>query len=345
MKKAALFTAMLTVLLTASLALAHTPKGGLGDAAISQDGSKLVVGGDTRVLYVLDPATLKVTDRIWLQTNIYEMEFNKDGSVLVMEDTSETLYFLSTANWEISKKVYKAGSFSAAPLVDLLAGYEAAWKRSTVKVLSMTDGQEKASLKLDSKVLMVGLSPDGAKLVVISEGPKDAEPKENPPSQLRDLERETFRQKHDGKVSVIAEYEVPSMNKISEHTMFYTPRNPKAVVYQNGVCVVITYDNVNARITGGQVTLFQSESSYNYGGGSAGNGKAMLSGGLRKGTYYNLSGEMKTTPFSINSLPGWPEYYEGFGVGPDGTGYGVTSAYRLVVIAPDGSVARVVPIY
>lgn len=344
MKKAALFAA-LALFLLAGAAQAHTPKGGLGDAAMSPDGKKLVVGGDTRVLYVLDPATLKVTDRVWLQTNIYEMEFNKDGSVLVVEDTSETLYFLSTSNWEISKKVYKAGRFSAAPQADLLAGFESGWKKSTVKVLSMNDGQEKAKLETEAKVLAVGLSPDATRLMVISEGPKDAEPKENPPKELRNLERDTFRQKHDGKVSVVTEYEVPSMKKLSEHTVFYTPHNAKAVVYQNGVCIVLTYDNVNARIADGQVTLFQSENSFNYGAGAAGNSTVMLSGGLRKGTYYNLSQEMKTTPFTINSLPGWPEYFEGFGVGPDGTGYGVTSAYRLVVVRPDGTVDRVVPIY
>jgi hypothetical protein len=52
---------------------------------------------------------------------------------------------------------------------------------------------------------------------------------------------------------------------------------------------------------------------------------------------------MKT--FEIDRLPGWPEYYKGFGFGPDGTVYGVTTAYRLVRINKNGEAEKVVPVY
>ncbi|MCP5102345.1 MAG: hypothetical protein GY950_03150, partial [bacterium] len=101
MKKIAFFLTVLFALGLFASIQAHTPKNGLGAVAVSPDGKTIVVGGDTRTLYVLDPSSLEVKKRIWLKTNIYEMAFNKDGSVLVVEDTSETLYFVKATNWQI----------------------------------------------------------------------------------------------------------------------------------------------------------------------------------------------------------------------------------------------------
>ena len=280
MRKITFIVSLLTLILSFSVE-AHTPKGGLGDAAVSPDGKILVAGGDSRVLYVISPSTLEVTKRIWLKTNIYEMEFNKDGSTLVVEDTSETLYFIDTRDWKVLNTAHKAGPMSAAPAADLVAGFASGYKKSTVKFLSMTDGTLKGKIEFPAKVISVGLDAGGKKLVLLAVGPKDQEPKKPVPKELKGIEKDTFKQKNDGKVSILAEFEVPSGKKISEKTIFYSASSPLVVVGEKRT-YIITYSNVNANIEGDKITLFNSKSSYNYGMGISPDRKAFLLGGLRE---------------------------------------------------------------
>ncbi len=342
MKKMVLLVVALTLLAVFPVE-AHTPKGGLGDAAISPDGKILVAGGDSRVLYVIDPSSLEVKDRIWLKTSIYEMEFNKDGSVLVVEDTAETLHFINTKDWKVAKTVKKGGPFSAAPMVDILAGYTSGYKESSINFYSMTDGSSKGKIEYPGKIISVGIDAQGKRVVMLAQGPKDTEEKKQTPKDLKDIEKETFKQKNDGKVSVLAEFEVPSGKKISEKTIFYSANSPIIIVTDKRT-LIINYGNVNANIEGDAITLFRGESSYNYGMEVSADRKTFLLGGLRDGTR-GTSADLNMTTFNIDRLPGWPEYFKGFGFAQDGTGYGVTTAYRLVKIGQDGSVVKAVPIY
>jgi hypothetical protein len=271
------------------------------------------------------------------------MEFNKDGSTLVVEDTSETLYFINTRDWKVLNTVKKAGPMSAAPAVDLVAGIASGYKKSTVKFLSMKDGTLKGKVEFPAKVISVGLDAGGTRLVLLAAGPKDQEPKKPAPKELKGIEKDTFKQENDGKVSILAEFEVPSGKKISEKTIFYSAGSPLMVVGEKRT-YIITYNNVNANIEGDKITLFKSKSSYNYGMGISPDRKAFLLGGLRQGTLVNAENLAMTT-FKIDKLPGWPEYYKGFGFGPDGTGYAVTTAYRLVKIGKTGTIGKTVPIY
>jgi len=331
---------LLTITLTA---WAHIPKGGLADTAISPDGSILVAGGDSRTLYVLDPATLEIKNRIWLKTNIYEMEFNKDGKVLVVEDTSEALHFISVKDWKVFKKVTKAGSFSAAPAVDLLAGLAGGYKKSTIKFISMSDGSLKGQVEFPGKVDAIGLDVKGSRLVVLAPGPKGKETKKNKPNGLRGEDADLFVQQNDGKISILAEYKVPSGQKIKEQEIYYSTRTPVIMVGEKQIRL-IGYSNINATIEGSTITLFKGKSSYNYGVGLSPDRKFYLLGGLRQGTRI-VNDTLGMTTFKLDTLPGWPEYYKGFGFAADGTGYAVTTAYRLVKISKEGTIVKAVPLY
>lgn len=342
MKKKFLFVALLTLFLAFSIN-AHTPKNGLGDAAVSPDGKILAAGGDSRVLYIMDPSSLEVKKRVWLKTGIYEMEFNKDGSILVVEDTSEDLYFVKTTDWQVLKTIRKGGPMSAAPAADLLAGFTSGYKKSTAAFYSMTDGALKGKVECPAKIVSVGLNAKGTRMVLMAEGPKDMETKKQRPKELKGIEKDIFTQKNDGKVSILAEYEVPSGKKISEKTIFYSTSSPLILVGEKKT-YIIGYSNVNAVIEGDNITLFNGKSSYNYGMGISPDRKAFLLGGLRDGTLVHVDGLAMTT-FKIDSLPGWPEYYKGFGFGPDGTGYAVTTSFRLVKIDKTGKIEKTVPVY
>lgn len=322
---------------------AHVPKGGLGDVAVTPDGKTLVVGGDSRVLYVLDASSLEVKNRIWLKTNIYEMEFNKDGSILVVEDVADSLYFINTRDWQTIKKIPKAGLMSAAPAVNLVAGVSSGYKMSTVKFFSMTDGTQKGEVKFPAEVIGIGLNATGNRLVLFAKGPKDKEAKKPVPKDLRGLDRDIFKQKNDGQVSIIAEFEVPAGKKIKEKTTFYYVISPVLLVAEK-ITYILNYSNVNAKIEGDNITLFNGKSSYNYGIGVSPNRNYILLGGLRQGTYIEVAG-LKQTTFRIDQLPGWPEYFKGFGFAADGTGYAVTTAFRLIKINKTGVVEKAVPVY
>jgi WD40 repeat protein len=322
---------------------AHTPKNALAAAAVSPDNKTLVTGGDNRVLYVLDQATMNVQKRVWLKTNIYNMAFNKTGSTLVVEDTSETLYFIDTKNWQVKTTIKKAGSISAAPAADILAGVASGYRKSTVKFISMTDGTIKGQLEFPGKVNSIGIDAQGTRLVLLASGPKGKEAKAKTPKTLRGFEASAFKQKNDGKVSILAEYAVPSGKQLSMKTIFYSS-NSAAILVGKKKTLIINYANVNASIEGDNISLFRAISSYNYGIGISPDRKTLLVGGLRGGTLVNAE-NMEMKSFKIDKLPGWPEYYKGFGFGPDGTGYAVTTAYRLVKIDKNGVIVKAVPVY
>ena len=337
------FTVFIVCLLAVS-ATAHTPKGGLGAVAISPDGKTLVVGGDNRVLYVLDAANHEVLKRIWLKTNIYEMEFNSDGSTLVVEDTKEILRFIDTASWKVMNQVKNAGNFSAAPGVDLLAGMKPSYKLTKIYILSMKDGKRQKTVEHAGNARVIGLSPKGDRLVVLADGPRDMEEKKKPGKNLRGLERAKFLQYHDGRTSVLAEYDLASGKQTKLQTVFYAPGGYKGLLVRDDASLVLSYSNLNAVWQGDKVELMHSQNSYNYGAGISPDQNVFLTGGLRDGTLVQADG-LKMVKFGIDSLPGWPEYYLDFAVGPDGTGYGVTTAYRLVVISPQGKLIKAAPIY
>ena len=344
MKRMTIFVAVITLCLLWAPAQAHTPKNALGAVAMSPDGKILVAGGDTRALYVLDPKNFEVIKRIWIQTNIYEMAFNRDGSTLVVEDTKETLYFFDTATWKIKNQVKKAGNFSAAPKVDLLAGMNPGYKKSRILLLSMSDGKQQGIIEHPGKALVIGLSPDGKKLVVLSDGPRDIEPKKKAPKKLRGLERAAFLQQHDGRTGVFTQYDVASGKQTRQQTVFYNPGGFVGMALAGDACYVLSYSNLNGKWQGDSFEMFHSQNSYNYGAGVSSDHKRFATGGLRDLTYVELDG-LKMLKQKISSLPGWPEYFKGFGFGPDGSLYGVTTAYRLVVISPQGKLVKVVPIY
>ncbi|MCP5049265.1 MAG: hypothetical protein GY940_18995 [bacterium] len=343
MRNKTIFIVSLLTLICAFHLRAHTPKNALGAVAVGPDGKTLVVGGDNRILYVLDQASLKVRERIWLKTNIYNMAFNKNGSTLVMEDSSETLYFIRTEDWKVLTKITKAGSISAAPAVDMVAGVDSGYKKSTVKLFSMTDGTLKGQVEFPGKVVSIGIDAKGTRLVLLAQGPKGKETKNATPKNLRGIEASVFKQNNDGRVSTLAEFTVPSGKKLSEKTIFYSAGSP-VILVGGKKTLIIDYSNVNAKIEGDKITLFKAESSFNYGIGISPNRKTFLVGGLRNGTLADVENlAMKT--FKVDKLPGWPEYYKGFGFGPDGTGYAVTTAYRLVKIDKNGKIEKTVPVY
>ncbi|MHC4393099.1 MAG: YncE family protein, partial [Planctomycetota bacterium] len=255
---------------------------------------------------------------------------------------------LDTKTWKLDKEIKKVSFSSAARAVDRVAVLEKGSKGSAVKLLSMTDGSEQAAVSFEKgvRIATFGINADATRLAVFTQGVKDeAEPVDRKvPKGLRGAEAADWKQQHDGKTSKLFVYELPSGKQLAEHKLAYTTGDAH-VFFQGDKVIAVNYSNVNARIDSeGKCEVFQLENSYNYGAGVSSDQKVILSGGLAKGSYTAIEGLAAKT-FKVDKLPGWPEYFKGFAVATDGTGYAGTSAYRVIKVKPDGSVEKAAPIF
>ncbi len=327
---------------------AGTPLGGL-TVAVSGDGSQLVAGGDTRTLLVLDPETLETKARHWIGTSILNLAFNKDGSVLAVHDTSDAVILYKTSDWSEIAKIPKVANFSAAPDADLIAGQDGNYKGPHAKVFSFTDGSEKASIPLPEgkKVASLGINSEGTKIAILCQGETDeSEPKverSDIPKDLKGIAAKEFQQKNDGKTSTFLILDIAGSSIATETKTFFT-ESSGSIAYSGETIAFVEYGNVNAKITpAGEFTLFELANSFNYGIGFNRNDSKILTGGLANFSITEID-NLESVTGKVDKLPGWPEYFKGFTGTADGTKlYGGTSAFRVVKILPDGTVAAAMP--
>lgn len=65
-------------------------------------------------------------------------------------------------------------------------------------------------------------------------------------------------------ILVVVEFEVPAGKKIKEKTIFYSVNSPVCLVGEK-ITYILNYSNVNAKIEGDNITLFNGKSSFNCG--------------------------------------------------------------------------------
>jgi hypothetical protein len=349
MKRSILCLCLGLVLGWSAVAFASTPLGGLA-VALSPSGKMMVAAGDNRVLYVIDPAKMEVTNRVWLGACIVDLQFNKDGSTVVAEDTDGNLHLIEAKTGKASKKEPKTGQMSTARNADLAAGLDPDYNGHIIRFLSMTDlnAKGKVAFAKGEKVAGFGLDSEGTRLAVLLEAVNDdSEPKGgNPPAELKGLAAEEFRLKNDGKTSRLLVFKVADGSKVSEQKLFYSPSTSGLkVLFQGDNVLIVNYSNLNAQVNPkGEVTLFKLENSYNYGIGFSADQKVLMTGGLADGTYTKVA-DLAKAGFQPDRLPDWPEYFKSFAVAADGTAYGATSGYRIIKIKPGGSFEKSYPVF
>lgn len=348
MLSSVLFVGLITMFCASAFA-SSSQLNGLA-VALSPADDVLVVGGDNRALLIADPATMEVTNRLWLGVSIYDLQFNKDGSQLLVEDTSGTVHQVDAKAWKLVKSEKDAEQINVSREADILAALNKDRKGHVVKFLSASDLSLKGQVTLEKgqNVIAFGLNAKGTRLAILLDAVKDdSEPKvTKKPSDLKGLAAEEFVLKNDGKTSQFMVFDVPGGEKLVDKKLYYSPYGTRWKIYFQGDNAMITcYLNVNATVTPeGEVTLFKFENSYNYGIGASPDQTVIMTGGLSNGTYTKVDG-MKQTLFKSDKVATWPEYFKCFAVAADGTAYGSTSAYRVIRIKPDGSFDQAFPIY
>jgi hypothetical protein len=326
---------------------AGVPLGGLA-VAVTPDGKHLVAGGDSRALYVLDPASLAVQARVPLGRAIVDLAFAPDGSALVVEST-KAVQVLDTATWKVRATLERRERMSVAPAAGLFAVLSQ--QPAQVQLFSLADGTPRGAVPYDRRqsLAAMGLSPDGQRVAWITSRHADtSEPKvgwKDLPKDLHGAALDEFKQKHDGYVSTLHVVEVAGAGNVLEKTLWYACSGGSRLFWRGADLVVVGYDNADARIApDGTVTWFELGNSYNYGHAASADGSVILSGGLRSGTRTKTDG-LEATPFRLEKLPGFPEYWKSFTLATDGTGWGATSCWRVVRLDASGRIVKVAPVY
>src|SRR5204862_2520494 len=78
-----------------------TGRGGLEAVAVSPDGKLVACGGQNRVAYLLDAASLEVKRRAWVGARVGGLAFSRDGSRLAVEDETDRLQLLEAASGKV----------------------------------------------------------------------------------------------------------------------------------------------------------------------------------------------------------------------------------------------------
>jgi WD40 repeat protein len=337
--------------LAAGPALAATPLGGL-TVAVSPDGRKLVAGGDTRTILVMDPKTLAVKSRVFLGPTIVDLAFDRTGGILAVGDTDGTVHLVDATKWTTKASVRNRHKLTVSTTANLFAGIDSDYQATAVFVHALADGAEKAKLVLPQKarVAALGFSPDGKRLAVLV-GPIDSKDEKKAtsaeiPKDLRGLDRREFEQKNDGKVGSLLVFEAASGKLLSEKPTHFSMNGVNGLALFAGDAVVVNdYGNVGARIeANGDTKLFELANSYNYGLGRSIDGKLILSGGLRAYSITDAA-SLQGVKGEIDKLPGWPEYFKGFDATADGQQiYGATTGYRVFLFDRSGKVVASAPV-
>ncbi len=310
---------------------AATPKGALGALAVSPDGATVAAAGDNHALYLIDPATLEVRQRIHLGSNPQEMWYSADGKTLAVWTLDDEIRLLSTADWSLKATlpdVFQVAHAARADALVILGRPKCA-----------NDGATREFVGLAAKA-------DASGFVLITKGVKDeSEAKAETPKDLKGAEKETFELQHDGNTAEIVVLDGAGA-ETARVKSWYSQSGQLAGAHDGAQATFVGYGNENLTVKadGSLVGLFQGPTSYNYGIGVAPDQARIALGGLRHGSLVTLADQAGAV-FELDQIQGWPEYYKGFAFAPDGSVYAGTTSFRLVHIGADGKIVAAKPVF
>lgn len=344
-------TAALGLATGASTGEAATPKGALGALAVSPDGATVAAAGDNHALYLIDPATLEVRQRIHLGSNPQEMWYSADGKTLAVWTLDDEIRLLSTADWTVTATLpdaYRVAHAAAADALVILGRSQRAndVKTTPLSVVSLAGGGTTLAAVANGEFTGLATKADASGFVLITKGAKDeAEAKAETPKDLKGVEKETFELQHDGNTAEILVLDGAGVETARTKSWYSTTADLTGA-HDGTQAYFVGYGNENLTVAadGSIVGLFQGPTSYNYGIGVAPDQTRIALGGLRHGSLVTLADQAGAV-FELDQIQGWPEYYKGFAFAPDGSVYAGTTSFRLVHIGADGKIVAAKPVF
>ena len=325
-------------------------RGGLEAVAVSPDGKWLAVGGQNRVVYIVDVSGT-VRSRYWLGTRIGNLAFTQDGKRLLVEDEEDLLRVLDVATGkEIQRREGVRGLVYHSATNRIAIRDSNQRSRNRLWLLSADGLRDEGAIELAYAPVAYRFDLAGKQLLVLgqSRDSKD-EPRIEPklvPSELRGLARQVFRQKNDGLQAVLGSFEVPTGKPGRSQSLWYTSDSDSTLLVQSGeIRYILNRANVCARVDAeGTIRVFALGENLHHALGASPDGRVVLTGGLGEGTHGPIEGGRRER-FELKRLPGQAEYLSRFAVADDGSAWVVTTASRLGHISKEGKVDRLFPVY
>lgn len=350
MKKSMLLvTVLMTVLGSPCLAVLQH------NVSLSADGSTLVTTVN-RAIYVVDTKTMEVKKRIFSPAVVEAYCLDAKGAVLAFRDDGGRFQILNLATGKYIKTVKgvaKAVCFAPSAQLAAVVEKKGGNNPSDLVVLSIPTGKEVARIELPKGFVpaLMTFDPKAKQVTMISKNRKGDEEKvaRNKRPSIKDrCKAKEYGQKHDGRVASLLTVDLVAKTVGKERETWFMVRsgNGYVMLHHGGKIYFMQYDRHAAAMSEkDEITIEEGPISYNYGSGVRFGDGAYVVGGLAAGAIV-VPGK-KPVPFKIESkdrLPGWPEYFHGFGFSSTGTVYGITSAMRLVEISAEGKILRIKPV-
>ena len=327
-------------------ALADSPAGGIGGLALSPDGTTLLAAGDTRTIYALDPATLNVTKRIYSKTTVVWMTYRSDGQAVFTRDTDGTLTAWDANTFAELWSQTRTEGVDYAPLTNQLAYIKRERRNGHLVIVDAASFQEKARHDLgEMSPRSVGISPEGARAVVISYSEKrESEEKKRPDSSMKGVEKVIYQQEHNQRGAKIAQVDL-LLGQVSVTDSWYKSDNVKKLAVTASGAHVLSYGQEVASIApDSTVTILDPGARIRYGAAMTAAGDGIVSGSMREITVKQLGSDAAQV-FKLDQLPGWPEYVIRFVTAPNGKIYGATTAYRVIEVDTASGAVRSAAIF
>jgi DNA-binding beta-propeller fold protein YncE len=313
---------------------------GLEALALSGDGKLLAVAGRNRAVYVLDAATLEVRQRLGVRTPVRNLAFTADGAALVVEDDRDTLRRFDRATGKPLATLEDARGLTVHP-----EGKLALVRGANLRSIQLADFRTMAILETTERPAALAFDASGKQIFVLEQSQFTEDEKRvaaaDVPEKLRGLEREEFRQRNDGRTCLLRVYDLDG-KELRRRRLWYTSDTDSTTLIPRGdEVLILNRGNTVARIDAlGTITLSRLEVPVLHARASSPDGKRIalgLRGSVRLWTD-------KTVDHPFGEPPDEAEFVTRLLVRPDGTIYGVTSAYRVVHIDKAGKV-RTMPVF
>lgn len=331
---------------TVGLASAQT----INAVAISPDGSNLLVAGDNRVLYTLDPSSLTVIDRAYIPGQIEWMEFSADGRTVYFLHDDETFEARSAGSNKQRFTLEGITDVSYAPAANRVLLMEDNYKEAVFHLLQAENGKELRTFTLEEiDAEQVSLSLDGSYALVLTDSDKsETEPKADAPSDLKDHDKYLFRQQNDGYVSNVLKIDMRSGEFTTTET-FYRVSYPKQIRSTDNGMVIVKDRGDSAFITaeGSATMIDMGEDFLSFARLSDDGTTMMLSSGTEVAFSPMENGGVSATKRELKTerIKGPSERVTAVDEAADGTLYLGTSAYRIWKILPNGETIEAAPVF
>lgn len=321
---------------------------GISALALNPAGDTLMAAGSNRVIYKLDPESLKVVERHWIKVRPIAMEYSSDGNLLLVQSDRAVVYAMDPKTFKVKKKLRKARYFSYAPGANKIVVADNSYEYKTKKYFTNLRVLNGETFKLEKKLKIPGqtagldVDDDATTVSIITNGVKDTtETRESPTSDMSDAERTEFRQRHDQRSS---EHIVVSLSEgeKSRHKSWFSFSGNSTIVRTGDGVMVLPFYSGGAYMKDAGETSFVNTGTRSQNGALI-DGDTIITGSFSSITVKDPSDE-ESTVHKFKKLAGSGDYPVSIIKGKDGF-FASTNGFRVIRFTPTDGIDTVEPVY